>query len=117
MKHFPPVNTSFSSLNHFTTRGADPVKADLITTCEPGEASWDSGLTVKAGGSGVIREETEQAFQYLLIVCTVAVQADVKGTALTFNGQSAAGLFLSGTISRPAGINSPVAQRQARYRH
>lgn len=53
MKHFPPVKISFSSLNHLTTRGAEPVKADNITTFDPGEASWDSGLTVKTGGSGV----------------------------------------------------------------
>lgn len=63
MKHFPPVKISFSSLNHLTTRGADPLKADVKTTLDPGEASWDSGFTVKTGGSGVIWEEKEHTFK------------------------------------------------------
>lgn len=54
MKYFPPVKTSFSSLNHFTVRGGDPVKADLNATRDPGKASCDLGFTVKTGGSGVI---------------------------------------------------------------
>lgn len=52
----PPVKTSFSSLNHFTVSGADPVKADLNSTCDPGKASCNLGLAVKAGGSGFIGE-------------------------------------------------------------
>lgn len=36
MKQFPPVKISFSSLNHLTTRGADPVKMDFNTTLDPG---------------------------------------------------------------------------------
>lgn len=59
-RHFPPVKTSFSSLNHFTVRGAEPVKADSKSTRDPGEASCDLGLAVKAGGSGVIWEGTQQ---------------------------------------------------------
>lgn len=52
MTHFPAEKISFSSLNHLMTSGADPVKAAFITTLVPGETSWDSGFTVKAGGSG-----------------------------------------------------------------
>lgn len=60
MKYFPPVKISFSSLNHLTVSGADPVKSDFKTTCDPGDASRDSGFEVKAGGSGGIWEEIQQ---------------------------------------------------------
>lgn len=51
MIHFPAEKISFSSLNHLTSSGADPVKAAFITTLVPGGTSCDSGFTVKAGGS------------------------------------------------------------------
>lgn len=60
MKYFVPEKTSFSSLNHFTSRGAEPMKAHLKSAVAPEGASWDCGLTVKDGGSGVVREETDR---------------------------------------------------------
>ena len=51
MKYEPPVEISFSSLNHLTVRGAVPVKADFKETAQPGITFRFSGFTVKAGGS------------------------------------------------------------------
>ena len=51
IKYEPPVEISFSSLNHLTARGAVPVKADFKETVEPGITSRFSGFAVKAGGS------------------------------------------------------------------
>lgn len=59
----PPVKTSFSSLNHFTVRGVEPLKADSKTTCDPGKTSCDLGLAVKVGGSRFVRESTQQKNQ------------------------------------------------------
>lgn len=58
MTHFPPVKISFSSLNHLTTSGADPVNSDFKTMFDPGDVSRDSGFTVKAGGSGLLGKNT-----------------------------------------------------------
>lgn len=59
MKYEPPVIISFSSLNHFTAKGAVPVKAVLKETVVPGITSWLSGFTVNTGGSGGHKENKD----------------------------------------------------------
>ena len=111
IKYEPPVEISFSSLNHLTTRGAVPVKADFKETVEPSFTSRLSGFTVKAGGSRktmVTNSRSSSTYSQNGSLCSYTDQWYLNATFLTFDTESSSVVLLTSHVGQSASIIASI---------
>ena len=121
IKYEPPVEISFSSLNHLTARGTVPVKADFKEIVEPSFTSRLSGFTVKAGGSRKTMLKNSWSWSSSTYsrngsLCSYTDQWYLNVTFLTFDTESSSLVLLTSNVGQSASIIASITLPQAPYK-